>query len=430
MGKRILAITYYSLPVEAPGSFRVDSFAKWLPSYGYEVDVIAPGWHLSTPDTLQTEGYIKAHLNNSDASPVGRVYYLPIEPFLNEDEQWRDPLSRCFFLYNKRIVNAFLSYAKYLHKTFQYDLLLVSSPPQISMVAAGARISEALGIPFIVDKRDVLYQLDNLVRLSLRAAPLKTRLGEVIRIISRQRARKIKFDTELCNKALFTITVSKGLADIMRSRGVNNVEEILNGYEEEEFNIAPIREMGFNIQYFGSIYPEADLTPLIDGVELFLQNNQNAVGKFFVTFMGWNCKARIANERMGIYGRNVILAKDAAPKKEAIARMLGSDILLHLSLPRTTGIFTSKLSEYIGACKPILSIPGDGDVVDSLIYGFGVGQSLSKPLEIAAFLGDAYRLWESGSPLEEKIDKTKRAMFSRRIQAEHLAHMIDEYLSG
>jgi hypothetical protein len=98
--------------------------------------------------------------------------------------------------------------------------------------------------------------------------------------------------------------------------------------------------------------------------------------------------------------------------------------LLLLAHRHDKGLMTSKVFEYLGAGRPILSIPSDGDVIDALLSETGAGASASTAEEVGRILLEYYREWRDGGRVGCRGDSRAIARYTRRSQAARLAEVL------
>jgi len=415
----ILSIVYY--PVEVPATFRVASFARWLPEYGYSVRVLAPEWNRE--NTRSLEHWAVALIDKVPAARMAETVSFPASPSMLRD--WAGKYPFLSMPGNRVLIKKMVAAGKQLHQHESFDVILTSAPTDITMLMAADQLSCELGIPWIADKRDIAGQWPGKGGAGLlgMAAFWAQRLTRVPK-------RLIAAETELCNRAFVTTTVSDSLANVLRSRGVNRVEVIYNGYEEEDFTVYPLHEAKFTVQYFGSINLYAEINPLLDALDDLLRRRKIEPNNFEVYFWGSTAAHFIAPLVVQRFCRKVVAAKGHIPKREAVARMKGSQVLLHLSFGGVKGIITSKIMEYMAAGAPILSVPGDGDVVDRFLKETGAGVSLGEPGAIAEYLLEHYQAWKRGEAPQNAVDPAAKEFYTRRKQAEKMARLLDEAIAG
>ena len=105
-------------------------------------------------------------------------------------------------------------------------------------------------------------------------------------------------------------------------------------------------------------------------------------------------------------------------------------ILLLLPVVRSKGFIPAKLFEYLGAARPILSIHGQGDVVEQLLNETQAGVAAAEANQIADIVLRSYRQWEqTGSVcyhgLAEQI-----ARYTHRGMAQKFAAVLNEVVDA
>ena len=415
----ILTRTYY--PAELPITFRVASFARWLPDCGHSVRVIAPEWNRAS---TRSNPYLAGAL--ADAIPDERkaeIVFFPASPSVYNDWRGKYPALQPF-TGNPDLIRKMVEAGKQLYQREPFDVILATAPPFVSMLKAADQLSRELGVPWVADMRDISGQFPEKREAGLFGAAVS-----LVRRLTRVRERWIAAETLFCNRAFVTTTVSDSLADMLRMQGVRRVEVILNGYEEAHFKVPPIAGSKFAVQYFGTFNVYFEITPLFDALDKLLHDEKIDPADFEVVFWGSQVASFVEPLVSSRLCRKVVKAKSHIPKTEANARMKGSQVLLHLSYRGTKGLFTSKLMEYFAAGAPILSVPGDGDVVDHFLRDTGAGVSLDDPGAIAEFLLKHYQAWKRGETIANSVDPGIKEFYTRRKQAEKMARLLDEAIA-
>jgi len=418
---RVVILSWAYYPVEVPATFRAASFARWLPDYGYSVRVVAPEWN---KENSRLFSYFSSSL--ADAVPQERkdeIVYFPASVSMYYDWEGKYPALQPF-TGNRELTRQMVAAGRQLYQQEPFDVILASAPPVVSVLRAADRLSRELGVPWVADLRDISGQLPENRGVGLLGAVVS-----LVRKLTRVRRRWIAAETLLCNRAFVAATVSDALAEMLCKQGVRRVEVIFNGYEEDEFEEPPINEPKFTLQYFGTLYPYCEPAPLFEALDDLLVNGKIKMEDFEVVFRGSWPKNFVERYLKNRPCGQIVHAKKRISKREAIARMKGSQVLLHLSIPKTRGLFTSKLSEYLGAGVPILSVPGDGDVVDRFLRDTGAGVSLDDPGAIAEYLLGHYQAWQRGETIALSVDPAIKEFYTRRKQAEKMARLLGEAIA-
>jgi hypothetical protein len=206
------------------------------------------------------------------------------------------------------------------------------------------------------------------------------------------------------------------------------VHVISNGFEPKEFDItkkvAPDARKYFRIVFTGTLYGGSDLTPLFAGLAQFLSKSE-ARSSVQLCFYGTNRETISGLDNYpGIHEACQFFAR--VPRVDCLEAMHTSSILLHATYAGSPGIMTSKVFDYLGSKRPILSVPGDGDCVDSLLKRTDAGRSLAAPEQIANYLGEKFQEWktEGRTRCDANLDEVNK--YTRRSQTRVLADILDD----
>lgn len=117
---------------------------------------------------------------------------------------------------------------------------------------------------------------------------------------------------------------------------------------------------------------------------------------------------------------------------EALRRMADADLLLLLSASDRggdpfpgSGLHPGTTMEHLGAARPILCVPGDGDLLDELLGETRTGTVARSPAEVADALERALEFRRRGEELPYEPDGNAVSRFERRRQAGTLAGLLD-----
>jgi len=208
---------------------------------------------------------------------------------------------------------------------------------------------------------------------------------------------------------------------------------IPNGYDPaDQVGVEPLpspRPGGFHLLYAGSLYRPKELEVFLTGAERLLERRPDLRSRLRIDFVG---RVKDANARIigdfSTPGRlsGIVSMEGLLPRRMAIGRMMGADALLQL-MPDVpgSGIFVGgKLAEYLGFDRPILAVmpPGEGrTLVESLPTGIVADV---EPESVAAALE---RLLDH-PPAPAPADPEGR--FSRPNLAGELAAVLDALASA
>lgn len=210
------------------------------------------------------------------------------------------------------------------------------------------------------------------------------------------------------------------------------LEIIRNGYDEEELEGVscqnPVRlNSGYlvakgrlSLIHTGSIYEGRNIGDLLMGLAIFAEMSGAGVSLDIVGHVDAKGMQEIELFKSGCAGVDVRF-HGSVSHEEALKRLLESDaavIITHRS--GSEYALPGKLFEYIGACKPVLAVSTDAELV-SLVEGrFGECAGHS-PQEVAA----AVERLTQGS-----YDFSGREAYSRSIQAQRVIDFIERVVES
>ena len=401
MGKRVLLISARFYPSNRAASHRASQFGKYLPRYGWTPAALAWDW---TRDNCGEE-YDPGLAAKGDVCETVRIPYDGSTglryPLLRQLLAYRSPLST---------YRGMLTAAEALHARSPRDVIWSTFAPGMDLRVADV-MSRRHGIPWVADFRDL---------------PDHFETGWVVR-------RKVRLEMKLCASAAALVAVSQALADRLASRHRAPVFVIPNGFDPEDFPPTPVHQNGrFTICYFGVVYYEPaigrDPRPLFAALDLLSTRHDVDLNDFEVRFYGSE-PGLIASLAKGYACQRLIDSPKRVPHAEVIQLMQNSVALLHLSSRDTKGVQTSKLPNYLGAGRPILSVPGDGDVVEETLRQTNAGRAVGDPADIAATLLEWYREWKATGTVAYHGNHDAIMKYSRERQAGQLAEILNAIIA-
>jgi glycosyltransferase involved in cell wall biosynthesis len=145
------------------------------------------------------------------------------------------------------------------------------------------------------------------------------------------------------------------------------------------------------IRHSGFLMKERRIDPLYDSLRLLIRRRPEIAGRLRLEFAGWygdNALPEPPSELKNVVGFSPYMDTSAVWDW-----VQGADVLLLVEAKMREGIFfPSKLSEYLGAGRPILALsPGAGVAADILA---GSGTLRVEPDEPAAIADAVSRLWD------------------------------------
>jgi glycosyltransferase involved in cell wall biosynthesis len=330
--RRVLLLAYFYPPENASGAARPGRFAKYLPSFGYEVHVIANA----------LEG------GNGEAG-VSRV---PDRELTGGDRAAAKALEwfhRHVAPYNDRLpwIPHVVRQGRELAVAQRFDAILSTSPPAGAHLAA-RRLKRRFGWPWIADFRD-----------PLKGNPFRTRQAGIPYDIALER---MIFDT-----ADLLVANTDSLAESWLRRypqAHSRIRVLWNGYDPEDSfprEVAPPDGARSILSHVGSLYGPRRPDVLLGSVGRLVRSGRLDPSEIRMRFIG-PVEAEIAAaihreyadlDRMGVLECH----GEVVSTVEARNAMLGSDQLLLLDLNGTGDSLQvpAKLFDYVRARRPILA---------------------------------------------------------------------------
>ena len=267
--------------------------------------------------------------------------------------------------------------------------------------------ARAYGIPWVADFRDVLGQERGGLRERLRTR------------------RLVPVEKQLVRSASAVTTVSDGLAALLEARHGRTAHVLHNGFDPEDYAGDGARASEkFVIGYFGAVHSHRDPRPVFAALDRLADGPDVCLDDLRVVFYGPRPQ-RVAALASGFRCARLIECHGLVGHAEMVRLMSRASVLLVLACAAGQGVLTGKLFEYLGARRPILAVPSDGDGIDALLDETQAGVSCSSVDEIAERLLAWYREWRTSGRLECRAREAAIGKYSRRRQAGKLAELLD-----
>ena len=398
MSKRVLMITHAYYPANYPGSHRPAKFAKFLPKFGWTPVVLTDDW---TPEN--SEGYYDPVLAaRPDGGEVVRVpYHVPrrrtparilghvatlLWPYRAPLGLTRDMLRTAEDLVSHQTFDAIWS---------TYSLGLDHS--------VADHLTRRHGIPWVADFRDLPDQA----------------------FVNWWRRRTVQAEVRVCASARALTATCQPQVDKLRSRHAAPAYVIPNGFDPDDYpRAAATRSDKFTINYFGMLYSYRDPRPLFAALDLLEARGEVAPADVQVRFYGTDA-ALVRSLLEGFRCSRLVECREAVPTEEMYRLQQQSTVLFLLKSPEAGGSVPTKLFEYMAAARPILNVPGDGDVVDAILAETQAGLSAAEPEAIARVLKGWYDEWKRTGWVASTGAPDRIARYSREVQAGQLAEILD-----
>ena len=410
--KRILLISPQYYPCNSPCSYRIHSFAKYLPRYGYSPTILTLA---QNEDMVWILSYrVDPSLEGLDVCRTERIAFpWPKRSSANIFKLRRFPLT-----WPPGLTELMVKRAEGLHEEESYDAILATAPLWFTLSVA-ARLGERFSIPWVADCRDVAAEHSLGIKWN---CPWQWRHWLY-------QAWLIHQESKVCRTAAATITVSRHLVDLLASRRIPNVHLVTNGFDPDDYKrIVKTGSKIFRIVYSGGMMGGADPTPLFDALDLLLGEQAFPDNDFEVCFYG-KSNASVERYLQGHPCKSIVYIKGLKPRAEVQSITVDAALLLQLAYPNKKGITTSKIFEYLGAARPIIAVPRDGDVIDALLAETGAGVSATTPREIADIIAGFYREWKKTGRVTYHANSEAVSRYTRQAQAKNLGKILDSVLT-
>jgi len=303
-----------------------------------------------------------------------------------------------------------LARADSLLRKENFDVILATAPQSFPLVIAGKMYSK-YHTPWVADFRDLPTQYT--ASLS-RFSPYQL---------------EVKRHKDYCKSASALITVSKPLVERLRKWQSKPVSLVFNGFDPDDYQKnVEVRRDHFTIVYCGTIFKEASPGPLLDALDMILKKDSERLERFRLLVYGAQ-KRRIRRLFENRPCSHLIQCEGRVPFCESIRAQQEAAVLLFLPyfpFSAVKGLMTSKIFEYLGAGRPILSIYGDNDVTDALLEETQGGVVARTPEQIVKMLEDWIDEWRKTGSVEYKGRTGRIQAYTREKQTGRLAEVLEQ----
>ena len=415
---KALIITYYWPPAGGSGVQRWLKFVKYLQDFGIEPIVY----------TVDNANYPKE--DDSLISEIPKNITVLKNPILEPTDVffWKQKgvkkkdvanstnnsllsfIRGNFFIPDPKIfwVKSSVKFLQNYLKDHPIDVIISTGPPH-SMHLIAQKISKKNNIKWIADFRDPwtdLYYNNEFKQLSFAKEKNK------------------KLEKSVLENANCVLTVSHSLKkDFLKT--AKNVAVITNGFDSEvlqDENV--VLDSKFTISYIGLLPKQSNpvvffkvLKKLCDANDEF----KNDVQLLFVGDISSEVRLEIKKNNLA----EITQIKGYVPHKESIEFQKKAQVLLLLipNVPKSAGILTGKLFEYITPKRPILALgPENGDLA-VILQNTNAGVVIDHQNE-AKLSTEILRLYQQFKEGNLTVNSKNLAQFHRKNLTEQLASII------
>ncbi|MDQ4121018.1 MAG: hypothetical protein M3209_06195 [Acidobacteriota bacterium] len=421
--KNVLIVTYFFPPCNCVSSERPKSYAEHFKKYGLSPTVVTRHWAGN-----ETGNSAEFSLPNQDPPKITRNedYTLVQLPYLVEKNQLLQrltPIRRFVNLINTALGNfssqentnkAFYDFLNAYLKENQVDYLMVVSAP-LNVIKLGHRLAKEFNLTLIADFIDLW---DN----GLLSADYKPNWDTKLRNFF------YEFYLQRWLKSASLITsVSGGMIEqIERIRPGAKTMVVMNGFEEEpeELNIESSNSINpkFTFSVMGALYPQQDLSILIEGLQLFLKDKNLA--EIQLDFIGTAAFPQVKSFLEENLPKECTSVTARIPFEQAKRKTRESHVLFYAGWKGYKGLPSAKIYGYLGARRNILIAPSDHDMLAEIISETEAGKTTDSPAEFAQILNDWFREWKTTGELTYRGKPEKIDFYSWENQARLFAEEI------
>ncbi len=409
MNLHVLMVCGTFPPQEQVGGLRPAMFAKYLPLFGWIPIILTRTYPFGDSNHRPTLTGIEGL--PSDSNIVGVEMATGTECIGRNDLLAK---IRRFFMpeYGQSwdLIDGMIE--KFLESGHAAKIdVIYATTPDFGQITVGIALSARLGVPIIVDHRDIIEQD---VHIGLRARLL------YLRHIARR--------FWVTRNAFHAIAISSEQKNILTNRISNPVSVIVNGYDEQMFRASPGTKTDlFTINYVGRILGQwlRDPSVFFEALDLLKMDPEVGCNDIAVRFIG--CEIEILKPIL--QGHICSDWIDFTPRIEyaAVPDVISqSCINLVLTNQGRTGVLTTKFFEYLAVRRPILCVPHDDGALANLIDKTKSGLASSDECEVARFIKQHYLQWKKSGGTAPLVDSIGVEQFSRSNGAKQLAALLDQ----
>ncbi len=404
--RRVLMLAYFFPPLAGAGVQRSVKFAKYLPGYGFDPEVITTRsrWYPAKDDTLMADVPPAVRVIRAFELPLHRLHQLAAIvlgrlrlPSLAALIPWPDAHAGW-------IPGAVWSGLRAIRRE-RPDVLYSTAAPMSGHLAA-LILHRITGIPWVADFRDEWTH-----NAELELGPLAKARSALESAVTRHAS---------------AVTV---VADYFQLAGEDRSRRVLipNGVDPDDLDgsaaAAPEPDAErLRIAFVGTLYGGRDCGPLQSALRRLVETGRIPADRVEFRVVGnvW------VPGGVQLTGVNVV--ETGYLEHGAALREMGEASVLTLCLPPGSLSMTGKIWEYLGSGRPVLAVaPRESDayrLIDELGAGYAVDPGDDAGLEAA--IQRLYEDWEAGRLAQaDGVRERVLERYSRRKLAGDLAGALE-----
>jgi len=414
--KKILIISYHSLPLDVVSSYRIKGYCDHLYKSGIIPTIITNRWEFdkngnikdhNKKDEIIYEEYSKYNIIRLP-KPKYPLIRMKILSKLNSLLLWAKGNI------DVELINSYKVYKHFLIKhlqTHEYNFIVGVYSPHYNLKLA-YEMHKKFKIPYILDFRD----LWNNRIASHNYLPVFREKWEDFLIRY--------FWKKWLSKALFFSITSDHWKEIINEFSKTKGVVIRNGYEKIVSMTSDKTRDILTISYFGAIYPNQNISMFLESIKSFINNK--TPNKFKLQFVGLKTRYRPSIiDELKERNPDYIDIKPYLSKSQLFKQMLETDLFYFPAFDQIRGWCSVKLYDYLALQKPIIICPGDNGEVDEIIYKTNAGKIFNGKEELVQYIEKCYALKQAGKPIPYYGIKEEVLKFQREIQVNKFASGIN-----
>ena len=424
---RVLVLAYYFPPFEGGFSIRIEKFVKYLPEYGWQSVVISVnpsiyvGQNIGSAESFsKIEKVIRTNsfekwITDIDSSPryesstVLRKKSWKTASILNR-------LKHIFLIPDRQILwfPFLILRAIKLHRTDQFDAILVTSPPMSTILGALA-ISWFTRLPVILDLRD-----DWSDTATFNAYPKFRKSIELM--LERFAIRRVHH---------LVVPTQKSKDRYIKCIGISpkRISLIPNGYDPEDFQylgnptIQKKQNEPLELIHLGNLPLSRSPLTLLDALKKLLEEYPEAASLISFKQVG-NVHFEFQPYFDELKYSGIAEVVPQIPHSDAIKLMINVDALVLIPSQKTPTAIPGKVYEYFASRRPIIALVEDGATKDLLLsagvnWMVDVHDSNGIFMLLKEFIEDA----RIGKSAKTRVSQDFIKQFDRMYQTKELAEI-------
>ena len=228
------------------------------------------------------------------------------------------------------------------------------------------------------------------------------------------------------------VTVSEPLAAQIKWLHGREAKVIYSGYDEEDYAVEVPLTAKFTLTFTGTMYENRDPSPLFAAVSSLKNHGLVSLEGFEIRFFEYDLESRYLRDLIDKHGlQDLVKIYPAVPYQQCVQKQKESTALLFVGWkdPKEIGIISTKIFEYFGSGRPILSLSSPEEVVSKFIMDARCGVVTLDSREIQNILlvwTEEFRKYKNIIS-HQGAGAITRSKFTRREQTRRLADVFNNF---